>query len=124
MEPSDREPAIRVLMMPRDTNPLGTIFGGLVSFFTDARLIGTTSVTVKVLVWAQRFSSKQLSYATEALVMLVAVDYQRRKVPIAKSDVETGADEPKYRSSRTTGAASLSEDHGDACGPPIPHQRS
>jgi acyl-CoA thioesterase YciA len=111
--PKDREPAIRVLMMPRDTNPLGTIFGGvilshidiaaaieahrhypgrvvtiamdqvvfkqpvfvgdLVSFFTETRHIGTTSVTVKVLVWAQRFAST-----------LVAVDDQGRKVAIAK----------------------------------------
>jgi acyl-CoA thioesterase YciA len=111
--PKDREPAIRVVMMPRDTNPLGTIFGGvilshidiaaaieahrhypgrvvtiamdqvvfkqpvfvgdLVSFFTETRRIGTTSVTVKVLVWAQRFAST-----------LVAVDDQGRKVAIAK----------------------------------------
>jgi acyl-CoA thioesterase YciA len=122
--PTDRQPAIRVVMMPRDTNPLGTIFGGvilshidiaaaieahrhhpgrvvtiamdqvvfkqpvfvgdLVSFFTETRRIGTTSVTVKVLVWAQRFGSNQLSYVTEALVTLVAVDDQGRKVAIAK----------------------------------------
>jgi len=122
--PTDRQPAIRVVMMPRDTNPFGTIFGGvilshidiaaaieanrhypgrvvtiamdqvvfkqpvfvgdLVSFFTETRRIGTTSVTVKVLVWAERFGSKQLSYVTEALVTLVAVDDQGRKVAIAK----------------------------------------
>jgi len=120
--PKDREAAIRVVMMPRDTNPLGTIFGGvilsyidiaaaieahrhypgrvvtiamdqvvfkqpvfvgdLVSFFTETRRIGTTSVSVKVVVWAQRFGSKQLSYVTEALVTLVAVDDQGRKVAI------------------------------------------
>jgi len=124
--PEGREPAIRVLMMPRDTNPLGTIFGGvilshidiaaaieahrhhpgrvvtiamdqvvfkqpvfvgdLVSFFTETGRIGTTSVTVKVLVWAQRFGSKDRSFVTEALVTLVAVDDQGRKVGIAKSD--------------------------------------
>jgi acyl-CoA thioesterase YciA len=47
--------------------------GDLVSFFTETRHIGTTSVTVKVLVWAQRFAST-----------LVAVDDQGRKVAIAK----------------------------------------
>jgi acyl-CoA thioesterase YciA len=122
--PTDRQPAIRVVMMPRDTNPLGTIFGGvilshidvaaaieahrhcpgrvvtiamdrvvfkrpvfvgdLVSFFTETRRVGTTSVRVKVLVWAQRFGSNQLSYVTEALVTLVAVDDQGCKVAIAK----------------------------------------
>ena len=130
--PTDREPAIRVVMMPRDTNPLGTIFGGvilshvdiaaaieahrhypgrvvtiamdqivfkqpvfvgdLVSCFTETRRIGTTSVMVKVLVWAQRFGSNQRSYVTEALVTLVAVDDQGRKVAIAKPSRSGGAE--------------------------------
>lgn len=29
-EPATSQPAIRVVMMPRDTNPLGTIFGGII----------------------------------------------------------------------------------------------
>jgi acyl-CoA thioesterase YciA len=29
------QPAIRVVMMPRDTNPLGTIFGGLILSYID-----------------------------------------------------------------------------------------
>jgi acyl-CoA thioesterase YciA len=123
--PSDRQPAIRIIMMPRDTNPLGTIFGGvilshidvaaaieghryhpgrivtvamdqvvfkqpvfvgdLVSFFTETVRVGTTSVTVKVSVWAKRHStSYEFVYVTEALVTLVAVDDQFRKVPIRK----------------------------------------
>jgi acyl-CoA thioesterase YciA len=109
-------------MMPRDTNPLGTIFGGvimshidvaaaieahryhagrivtvamdqivfkqpvfvgdLVSFFTETVRIGTTSVTAKVTVWAQRSRSHEIVYVTEALVTMVAVDDQFRKVPI------------------------------------------
>jgi len=32
---SDVEPAIRVVMMPRDTNPMGTIFGGLILSYVD-----------------------------------------------------------------------------------------
>ncbi len=124
--PENRQPAIRVVMMPRDTNALGSIFGGvilshidlaaaieahrhhpgriatiamdqvvfrqpvfvgdLVSFFTETVRIGTTSVTAKVSVWAQRrFGSKEFVYVTEALVTMVAIDDQFRKVPIQKS---------------------------------------
>jgi len=34
-ESSPRVPAIRVLMMPRDTNALGTIFGGIILSYID-----------------------------------------------------------------------------------------
>src|SRR6266705_873678 len=34
-EPSGLQPAIRVMMMPRDTSPLGTIFGGLILSYID-----------------------------------------------------------------------------------------
>lgn len=32
---SDRVPAIKVLMLPRDTNPMGTIFGGVILSHLD-----------------------------------------------------------------------------------------
>jgi acyl-CoA thioesterase YciA len=32
---SDWQPAIRVVMMPADTNPLGTIFGGIILSYID-----------------------------------------------------------------------------------------
>ncbi|HPC60131.1 MAG TPA: hotdog domain-containing protein [Verrucomicrobiota bacterium] len=32
---SELQPAIRVVMMPRDTNPLGTIFGGIILSYID-----------------------------------------------------------------------------------------
>ena len=32
---SECQPAIRVVMMPRDTNPLGTIFGGIILSYID-----------------------------------------------------------------------------------------
>jgi acyl-CoA thioesterase YciA len=35
IEPSDLQPAIRVVMMPRDTNPMGTIFGGIILSYVD-----------------------------------------------------------------------------------------
>jgi acyl-CoA thioesterase YciA len=34
-EPSEQQPAIRVVMMPRDTNPMGTIFGGVILSYID-----------------------------------------------------------------------------------------
>jgi acyl-CoA thioesterase YciA len=34
-EPGDLQPAIRVVMMPRDTNPMGTIFGGIILSYID-----------------------------------------------------------------------------------------
>ena len=34
-EPGEFQPAIRVVMMPRDTNPLGTIFGGIILSYID-----------------------------------------------------------------------------------------
>ena len=33
--PVDKQPAIRVSMMPRDTNALGTIFGGVILSYID-----------------------------------------------------------------------------------------
>ena len=34
-EPNNQQPAIRVVMMPRDTNPMGTIFGGIILSYID-----------------------------------------------------------------------------------------
>ena len=34
-EPDTLQPAIRVVMMPRDTNPMGTIFGGIILSHID-----------------------------------------------------------------------------------------
>ena len=35
IRPCNQEPAIRVVMMPRDTNPMGTIFGGIILSYID-----------------------------------------------------------------------------------------
>lgn len=49
-QPAPREPAIRVMMMPRDTNAHGTIFGGVILSYLDqagaieARKLGCTRV--------------------------------------------------------------------------------
>lgn len=112
--------------MPRDTNALGTIFGGVimaqidlaaaveahkhhggrvvtvamdkvefkhpvyvgdaVSFFTEKVRIGSSSITIRVQVWAQRrFGGGRSEYVTEAQVTLVAVDGQGR--PVAMGSV-------------------------------------
>lgn len=125
--PTERFLAIKVVMMPRDTNPVGTIFGGVllsgidqagvvgahdvirlegwpaptlvtvamngvefhqpvyvgdvVSFWTRVVRIGRTSVAVHVAVETNR--QGQTVRLTEAEVVYVAVDKQRRPVGIA-----------------------------------------
>ena len=121
-----REPAIRVLLLPKDTNAHGTIFGGvilshidlasavaaqrvaphryvtramnavefhepvlvgdLVSFYAETVRIGRTSVTVRVLVEAERRwaspGGSRLVQVTEAEVVLVAVGSDGRPTPV------------------------------------------
>ena len=120
---SDRYLAIKVVMMPRDTNPQGTIFGGvllsyidqaaaigalaeihkrggrapmivtvamnkiefhqpvfigdLVSFYSEFVRIGRTSITVKVIVEAER--KHTTLRVTEAEVVYVVIDAETRK---------------------------------------------
>ncbi|MBV9210052.1 MAG: acyl-CoA thioesterase [Acidobacteria bacterium] len=118
------DPAIRITMMPRDTNPQGTIFGGiilsyidtagaieahrrtridrfvtiavrevvfhkpifvgdLVSFYAETVSIGTTSITVRVMVEAERYGGTgERIKVTEAEVVYVAVDEHRKKIRI------------------------------------------
>ncbi len=124
--PSDKMPAIRQVMMPRDTNAVGTIFGGvilsqidlaaaieahthhlgkvvtvsmdkvdfkapvrvgdLVSFFTETRKTGRTSITVLVAFWAQRrFGGGEQKYVTEAEVTMVAVDDDFKPTPLGSA---------------------------------------
>lgn len=113
-----REPAIKVILLPKDTNSLGTIFGGvilshvdlaatvearkaaplrfvtramnavefrqpvyvgdIVSFLTETVHVGRSSITVRVVVEADRFCEgcEQHVRVTEAEVTLVAVDEQ------------------------------------------------
>ena len=121
------DPAIRITMMPRDTNSHGTVFGGiilsyidvaggveavrrtghdrfvtvamkeiiflqpvfigdLVSFYAETTKIGNTSVTVKVIVEAERFDSHGQSVrVTEADVTYVAINQYREKVKIGNN---------------------------------------
>ena len=129
---AERNPAIRVLLLPKDTNAYGTIFGGvilsnidlasaiearkvaahryvtkamhevefhepvflgdIVSFYTETLRVGRTSITVRVLVEAERWGARptvgggpghgETVKVTEAEVVLVAVNDQGRPVPI------------------------------------------
>src|SRR6185295_10469691 len=120
----ERVPAIKVLLLPKDTNALGTIFGGvilshvdlasavearkaancryvtkamravefyapvfvgdIVSFFTETVRIGRTSITVKVVVEAERWGAGhgERVIVTEAEAVLVAVDEHGHPRPI------------------------------------------
>ena len=116
-------PRIRVVMMPKDTNAMGNIFGGVllshldlaageharsiaphlyvtklirevefiapvkvgdtVSFYADTVAIGRTSVTIRVLVSAERGVGKREEIkVTEAEVVMVAVDASGKPIPV------------------------------------------
>ncbi|SRR6266849_3084513 len=121
---SHSDPAIRITLLPRDTNSGGTIFGGvilsyidmagaieavrqtgierfvtvamrevifhkpvfvgdLVSFYAETVSIGRTSITIRVIVEAERVSARtERVRVTEAEVIYVAVDENRNKMKI------------------------------------------
>jgi acyl-CoA thioesterase YciA len=124
------DPAIRLTLLPRDTNPQGTIFGGiilsyidiagaveahrrtqierfvtvamrevifhqpvfvgdLVSFYASTVRIGTTSITIRVVVEAERYGgTSERIKVTEAEVVYVAVDANRRKMKINRDFIK------------------------------------
>jgi acyl-CoA thioesterase YciA len=116
-------PAIRTTMMPRDTNALGTIFGGIilsyidlagavearrvavhryvtvamkevifvapvyvgdqVTFYTKVDRVGRTSITVRVVVEAERMKEPgKIVRVTEADVVYVAMDEDSKPTTI------------------------------------------
>ncbi len=58
--------------------------GDVVAFYTLATRLGTTSVTVKVEVEAERYDSGQTVAVTEATITLVCVDRDGKPVPFAR----------------------------------------
>ena len=117
------DPAIRITLLPRDTNSQGTIFGGvilsyidtagaieahrrtkmerfvtvamkevifhkpvyvgdLVSFYAEVVRVGTTSITVRVMVEVERLGKDERVRVTEAEVIYVAVDKKGEKIKI------------------------------------------
>ncbi|HEX8424009.1 MAG TPA: hotdog domain-containing protein [Pyrinomonadaceae bacterium] len=127
------DPAIRLTLLPRDTNPQGTIFGGiilsyidiagaveahrrtqierfvtvamrevifhqpvfvgdLVSFYASTARVGTTSITIRVVVEAERYGgTSERIKVTEAEVVYVAVDANRRKMKINRDLIKGDA---------------------------------
>ena len=123
---SHSDPAIRITLLPRDTNSGGTIFGGVILSYIDmagaieavrqtgierfvtvamrevifhkpvfvgdlmslyAQVVskGTTSITVQVIVEAERVGARsERVRVTEAEVIYVAVDENRKKITIPK----------------------------------------
>jgi acyl-CoA thioesterase YciA len=120
-----KDPAIRITLLPRDTNSQGTIFGGvilsyidtagaieahrhtrmqrfvtvamkevifhkpvfvgdLVSFYAETLRVGTTSITVRVIVEVERFGKSESVRVTEAEVIYVAVNEKGEKVAIVR----------------------------------------
>src|ERR671911_588903 len=119
-----KDPAIRITLLPRDTNSRGTIFGGvilsyidtagaieahrhtrmerfvtvamkevifhkpvfvgdLVSFYAETVRVGTTSITVRVIVEVERLGKSERVRVTEAEVIYVAVDEKGEKMKIS-----------------------------------------
>ncbi len=120
-----RIPQIRVVMLPKDTNAMGNIFGGVilshidlaagehartisphlyvtkilrevnfiapvkvgdtVSYYTETKSLGRTSVTVNVKVTSERgINHREIVTVTEAEVIMVAVDKTGKSIPILK----------------------------------------
>ena len=123
MSPDPKNARIRVVMLPKDTNALGSIFGGVilshldlaaaeqartvaphlfvtklirevefiapvyvgdtVSFYAETLKVGRTSVTVKVLVEAERGVGERTHHkVTEAEIVMVAVNSDGKPRPI------------------------------------------
>jgi acyl-CoA thioesterase YciA len=125
--PENRQPTLRVVPAPRDTNTAGDIFGGwimshvdiagaiaavrrargrvvtvavnafqfrkpvfmgdIVSFYAEVERVGTTSIMVDVVVYAERGllgnePSGTVVKVTEAMLTYVALDEERRPRPV------------------------------------------
>jgi acyl-CoA thioesterase YciA len=95
---NEMQPAIRVVMMPRDTNPLGTIFGGLIlSYIDQAGAVHALQLSSKKLVTVAMhevkfiapvfvgdlvsFYTKTVKVGTTSITVLVTVDARRAKPP-------------------------------------------
>ena len=97
-EPGKLEPAIRVVMMPRDTNPMGTIFGGIIlSYIDQAGAVEALRHTNKKLVTVAMhevkfiapvfvgdlvsFYTETVKIGTTSLTVRVTVEARRRLAP-------------------------------------------
>ena len=88
--PEGRMPALRVEPMPADTNQHGDVFGGwvdVVSFYTDIIRVGRTSLTVKVVVYAERLTKlcNNVAKITEAELVYVALGPDKKPIDLEES---------------------------------------
>ncbi len=59
--------------------------GDLVSFYAETQEVGNTSISIRVVVEAERFGSRgQIVRVTEAEVVFVAINQNREKVQIRR----------------------------------------
>ena len=88
-----REPSIRVIMMPKDTNAHGTIFGGVILSYIDqagaveAKRQGAdflVTVAMREVVSQPGEGLGNRVKVTEAEVTYVNLDKNRRPVPIGR----------------------------------------
>jgi acyl-CoA thioesterase YciA len=64
--------------------------GDLVSFYADVVRVGTTSITVKVRVEADRLRTAERLTVTDAEVVYVSVDERGKKVAVPRRPVPNG----------------------------------
>jgi acyl-CoA thioesterase YciA len=102
-----REPAIRVMMMPRDTNAHGTIFGGVILSYLDqagaiqARKLGCSRV---VTVAMDRVEFKQPVYVGDLLSFYCEIIHQGRTSARVRVTVDAERFEPPCRTEHVTSA--------------------
>ena len=123
MDTKTTPPQIRLVMLPKDTNAMGNIFGGVilshidlaaseaaraiaphlyvtkvmkevdflapvkvgdtVSYYTEVSKVGNTSITIRVLVTAERgLKNREAIKVTEAEVVMVAVNEDGKTIPV------------------------------------------
>jgi acyl-CoA thioesterase YciA len=97
-ETNTPQPAIRVVMLPRDTNPMGTIFGGMIlSYIDQAGVVEAQRYTDKQLVTVAMhevkfiapvfvgdlvsFYAEKLKIGNTSITIRVTVDAKRRAPP-------------------------------------------
>ncbi len=95
---SDFQPAIRVVMMPADTNPLGTIFGGIILSYidqagtvearkhTDKKIVTVAMHEVKFIAPVfvgdlVSFYSELVRIGTTSITVRITVDSKRHSPP-------------------------------------------
>jgi acyl-CoA thioesterase YciA len=56
--------------------------GDTLCVYTDIVMVGRSSITLKVEVWAQRYLSERMDKVTHALFVMVALDHDGKPTPV------------------------------------------